>query len=69
MLGEASKQVSPELQEAHPEIPWRKVADFRNLAVHEYRRINLKKVWRISQDDLPSLVEKLAPIIPPEAEV
>jgi uncharacterized protein with HEPN domain len=44
-------------------------AGFRNLAVHEYRYINLKKVWRIIQEDVPSLVEMLASIVPPEEDV
>jgi uncharacterized protein with HEPN domain len=33
ILGEASKKISNELRTAHPEIPWRKVAGFRDVVV------------------------------------
>lgn len=34
-IGEASRSVDNQLQERHPEIPRRRIADFRNVAVHE----------------------------------
>lgn len=53
ILGEASKKISNELRTAHPEVPWKKVAGFRDVVVHDYFGVNLKEVWRIIQDDLP----------------
>lgn len=35
-IGEASRSVHNHLQEQHPDVPWRRIADFRNVAVHEY---------------------------------
>jgi uncharacterized protein with HEPN domain len=66
ILGEASKKISTELRAAHPEIPWRKVAGFRDVVVHDYFGVDLKEVWRIIQDDLPALVKLLEPLVPPE---
>jgi uncharacterized protein with HEPN domain len=65
-LGEASKKISNELRVAHPEVPWKKVAGFRDVVVHDYFGVNLKEVWRIIQDDLPALVKLLEPLVPPE---
>lgn len=33
-IGEASRSVSSKLREQHSEVPWRRIADFRNVAVH-----------------------------------
>jgi len=41
ILGEAAKQVSPEYRDAHPEIPWKRIAGLRDLAVHSYFRLDL----------------------------
>ena len=53
ILGEASEKISNELRAAHPEVPWKKVAGFRDVVAHDYFGVNLKEVWRIIQDDLP----------------
>lgn len=66
ILGEASKRISEALRTARPDIPWKKVAGFRDVVVHDYFGVNLKEVWRIIQDDLPHLVRLLEPLVPPE---
>jgi uncharacterized protein with HEPN domain len=54
-IGEASRSVDNQLQEQYPEIPWRRIADFRNVAVHEYFSVDWSLVWRLVQDRLPML--------------
>ncbi len=34
ILGEAAKNVTPETQVRHPEVPWRDIADTRNRIIH-----------------------------------
>ena len=34
ILGEAASRVSAQVREAHPEIPWRDMADMRNRLIH-----------------------------------
>ena len=33
-------------------MPWKKVAGFRDVAVHGYFRVDVKEVWRIVQQDV-----------------
>ena len=46
-LGEACRGVSPELRQAHPEIPWAQIIAFRNVVIHQYFGIDLDLVWAI----------------------
>lgn len=66
ILGEAAKRVSTEFRAQHPGIPWRKIAGFRDVVVHDYLFVNIEEVWRIVREDVPGLIELLKPIVPPE---
>jgi uncharacterized protein with HEPN domain len=66
IVGEAVKRVSAEFRASHPEVPWRQIAGFRDVVVHDYARVDLQEVWRIVQADLPALVTLLEPIVPSE---
>lgn len=65
-IGEASKQVSAEVQEMHPEIPWSSLARTRDRLIHRYHDINLDIIWRIVTEHLPEVVAALARILEPD---
>jgi uncharacterized protein with HEPN domain len=54
-IGEASRSVSNQLRERYPDVPWRRIADFRNVAVHQYFTIEWSLVWRLVRDRVPTL--------------
>ncbi len=54
-LADAAGKLPQPIRDRHPEIPWRDVQDFRNVAAHAYTEIDLEVVWRIVVDDLPLL--------------
>ncbi|MEW6094345.1 MAG: DUF86 domain-containing protein [Chloroflexota bacterium] len=61
-LAESATRISDELQEKHPEVDWFKIRGFRNVLVHDYLGVDLKRVWNILENDLPRLkaaVEKM----------
>ena len=68
IIGEAARLVSDEFQEAHPEVPWRSIIAMRNRLVHEYFRVQPKRVWAAVQDDVPALIPLLEPLVPPDEE-
>jgi uncharacterized protein with HEPN domain len=55
ILADGTAQLSPELKDRHPDIPWREVYGFRNIAAHAYLDIDLERVWEIVTDHLPPL--------------
>lgn len=66
IVGEAAAQVSRDTRQAHPDIPWRDIIAMRNRLVHAYFEINLELVWRTVRHDLPDLIARLGPLVPPE---
>ncbi|MGH3831901.1 MAG: HepT-like ribonuclease domain-containing protein [Pseudonocardiaceae bacterium] len=54
-IGEASRSVSNQLRERHSDVPWRRIADFRNVAVHQYFTIEWSLVWRLVRDRVATL--------------
>jgi uncharacterized protein with HEPN domain len=67
IVGEAAKRVSTEFRASHSEVSWRQVAGFRDVVGHEYSRVDVQEVRRIVQEDLPTLVTLLEPLVPPES--
>ena len=66
IVGEAVKRVSEEFRASHPEVPWRRVAGFRDVVVHDYFKVDLEEVWRIVQGDVSALIAVIEPLVPPE---
>lgn len=66
IVGEAAKRVSEVFRTSHPEVPWRRVAGFRDVVVHDYFKVDIEEVWRIVQGDVPALIAVIEPLVPPE---
>lgn len=60
IIGEAVKNLSPELRDAHPDIPWRQIAGLRDRLIHGYFAVNLELVFGVVERDLPVLQAKIA---------
>ncbi len=55
LLGESVRRISEELKARHPEVPWRDIAAFRNVVVHDYLSVDLDLVWGIVVERIPEL--------------
>jgi len=63
IVGEASASMSEEFVNQHPEIPWLDIADFRNVLVHEYFRVDVDIVWFIVKQEIPKLKNQIEMIL------
>jgi len=52
-LAESTQRLSDALKMAHAGVPWRDIAGFRNVLVHDYLGLSLTRVWDVVESDLP----------------
>ncbi len=55
IIGEATKNISPELKAEHPEIEWRLMAGMRDKLIHHYFEVNWRIVWDVLTKEIPLL--------------
>jgi len=55
IIGEAAKHLSESVKSRRPDIPWREIAGFRDVLIHNYMGINLRRVWNVIEKALPNL--------------
>lgn len=60
---EATENLSAELREQHPEVPWKAMAGVRDRLIHDYFGVNLDIVWQIVAGELPQLVMQIDKIL------
>jgi uncharacterized protein with HEPN domain len=63
IIGEASRALSSDLKDNHPEIPWAKIIGMRHILMHDYFGIDLPLVWNVVERELPDLKKHLTAII------
>ncbi|MEK7535790.1 MAG: DUF86 domain-containing protein [Patescibacteria group bacterium] len=58
LIGEISKKISEDTKR-QIDLPWRNIAGFRDVAIHNYFEIDLDVVWTTITQDLLILKERL----------
>lgn len=66
VVGEATKRLSPEIRSAHPEIPWRNMAQMRDVLIHDYMGVDLEIVWEVVENRLRPLRYHLSTHLGPD---
>lgn len=64
VMGEATKRLSDDFRDQHPEMPWRLIAGMRDNLIHGYDIVDLEEVWRTAERDVPDLLRWLDPLLP-----
>jgi uncharacterized protein with HEPN domain len=68
-IGEAATKVSQQFKDEHPEVDWVDIIGMRHRLVHDYRNIDLTKIWESVQSGVPRLIDQLERLVPPEGQV
>jgi uncharacterized protein with HEPN domain len=55
IIGEASKKISNETKENHPQIEWKKMAGMRDKLIHNYIEVDYIILWTTVNDIIPVL--------------
>jgi uncharacterized protein with HEPN domain len=63
VLGEASGQLSAEIKQRFPDIPWQQPARLRNRIVHGYWSIDLHVLHTTATDQLPAFTADLRRVL------
>jgi uncharacterized protein with HEPN domain len=60
VIGEAVRGLSDATRDAHPQIPWSKIAGTRDRLIHGYFNVDLEIIWEIVETELPTLRRQIA---------
>ncbi len=63
IIGEAVKNISPNLKSQHKDIDWKNIAGMRDKIAHFYFGVNWDIVWPTIKSNLPILDKKLREIL------
>ena len=55
VIGEAANRLSVETRQAHPEVVWDGAIGLRHVVVHDYFKLDLRRIWEVVDRDLPRL--------------
>ncbi len=59
IIGEAINRLSPEFVQSNPQIPINAIRGMRNRVVHEYKEVDIKILWEVTQTNIPQLSEQV----------
>lgn len=63
IIGEAAKNVSEEIREKYPTVPWKEMAGMRDKVIHAYFGVDREAVWIAVKDRIPEILPVMENIL------
>ena len=63
IIGEAAKNISPQLRRKYPDVPWKATAGMRDKIIHHYFGVDYEAVFETVIHDLPVLKKGVGVIL------
>jgi len=63
IIGEAAKNLSSEIKDKYPDVPWAEMYLMRNKILHEYFGIDYEIIWDVATIDLPENKKQIENIL------
>ena len=61
-VGELVKALTPKFRRDNPQVPWREIAGYRDVAAHKYETLDFDGLYVTSKEEFPELklqIEKI----------
>lgn len=59
IIGEAVKNIPNDFRNKYPQIPWKRIAGLRDVLIHEYFGVNLRRAWKLAKEGTHDLKNQL----------
>jgi len=59
IIGEAVKNIPDDFRNKYPQIPWKRIAGLRDVLIHEYFGVNLRRAWKVAKEDIVGLKQEM----------
>mgnify|MGYP001568963823 CR=1 FL=1 len=53
IIGEATKHIPDDIRARYPDVPWKKMAGLRDIAIHDYVELVQERIWKTLISELP----------------
>jgi uncharacterized protein with HEPN domain len=67
VIGEATKNVHPDIKLKYPDVDWKRMAGIRDVIIHDYFSLDFEIIWDTIQSDIPELKKHIEKIVDKES--